>query len=158
MKRKIVLLLALIALLPCLASCRRIAAHCFLCQGVPHSVPCVVNLSTGDVAELSPGGYGHIAFSTVGGVTVTSNNGEACTATLTALGKDMDPALFCNDCRELISQVPNSGYVLADIWDLTNISLYPIEVGASFPIGEYIVSIAEGDRGDVCIRTYRNDN
>lgn len=158
MKRKIVLLFVLISLLACLAACQQTAPHCFLCQGIPRSVPCVVNLHTGDVIELSPGGYGNISLSTIGDVSVMGTNGESCTATIPSAGVDVDPDLFCDACMELISQVANTGYILADLRNLTDITLYPIEGDTTFPIGEYIVSVAEGDNESVRISSYKSDN
>lgn len=160
MKRLFILLLITLSLFFCISACHcpKVKGRCFLCQGVPRGVPCAVNLHTGDVAELSPGGYGHMSYASIGGVTVIGYNGERCTAMLSAVGEDMDPALFCDDCRELIAQITNAGYILSDLRDISDISLYPIEIGATFTIGEYIVSVAEDDNGNICISSYRNDS
>ena len=141
-------LLPIIALLMICAACRNSSSHCYLCQSVPYNEPCIINLATGEIAVLSTGGYGHAELSMIGGVSVTGINGESCRATIPANGAEMNPALFCEDCRELIEAAPNSGYALADLRDLDNIKLYSIEAGNSFTIRGHSIQIEAGADGE----------
>lgn len=141
-------LLPIIALLMICAACRNSSLHCYLCQGIPRDEPCIVNLATGEIAVLSVGGYGHAELSFIGGVSVTGINGESCKTTIPKSGEEVNPALFCEDCRSLIEATPNSGYALADLRDLDNIKLYSIEAGNSFTIRDYNIQIEAGADGE----------
>lgn len=137
------LCLAVALFLAC-SACRNSAAHCYLCQGIPHNEPCIISLATGNVAVLSAGGYGHTELSFTDGISVTGINGESCRATIPIDGEEMNPALFCEDCRALIEATPNNGYVLADLHDLGNIQLYPIE---DMTIRDYTLTVGLSDAG-----------
>lgn len=128
------------ALMVC-SACGRSSSHCFLCQSIPQDEPCIVNLATGDIAVLSAGGYGHTELSVTGGITVVGENGESCRATIPISGGEMNPNLFCDNCRSLIENIPNNGYVLADLHNLSGIQLYVIEDRVAITIREYVVSI-----------------
>ena len=123
-------------------ACGRSSSHCYLCQGIPHDEPCIVNLATGEIAVLSVGGYGHAELSMIGGVSVTGINGESCEATIPISGEKVNPALFCEDCRERIAATPNNGYALADLKALSNVQLYPIE---DIAIRNYILTVSTAD-------------
>ena len=145
-RKKLFMALWIVALLMACSACGRSSSHCYLCQGIPQDEPCIVNLATGDIAVLSAGGYGHAELSVTGSISVTGENGESCKATHPASGGDMNLHLFCENCRSLIEATPNSGYVLADLHDLSNIQLYAIE-DATITIREYVVSITATDDG-----------
>lgn len=93
---------------------------------------------------LSVGGAGHAALSMIDGVSVTGINGESCRATILIGGEEMNPALFCEDCRALIEDTPNNGYVLADLHNLNSIKLYPLE---DQTIRNYTLSVSKLDFG-----------
>lgn len=144
MKRKhFMALLSLVIVMVCTACSNSHASHCYLCEGIPYDEPCIVSLATGDIAVLSTGGYGHASLSNTGGVSVIGYNGESCRATLPIMGEALNPDLFCDDCKTLIDTTQNNGYVLADLHDLTDIQLYPIETGASYAIRTYDVTITD---------------
>ena len=129
------------AVLIMISSCGRSPAHCFLCQSIPRNTPCIVNLSTGDVTELSVGSLGSISWSFIGKAVITGNGDNSCTATLPANIGKMNSNLFCENCQNLVAEVSDRGYVLADLHNLNNIQLYAIEDGVSITIREYVVSI-----------------
>lgn len=131
------------ALIAC-SACGQSSSHCYLCQGIPQDEPCIVNLATGEIAVLSAGSYGHAELIVTGGISVITENGNSCKATFPTSGGDMNPDLFCDNCRSLIEATPNDGYVLADLHDLQNIQLYPIE---DIMIRDYTLTVAESDAG-----------
>ena len=53
----------------------------------------------------------------------------------------IDPALFCHDCRALLSDTAMEGYALLDLYDLENIQAFAVEKGAEYIIRDYTVSI-----------------
>ena len=136
----IIILIIVIAL--ALSACGRSPSRCYLCRGIPHDEPCIVSLTTGDIAVLSAGSYGHAELIVTGGISVIAENGESCKATLPTSGGDMNPDLFCDNCRSLIEATPNDGYVLANLHDLENVQLYPIEC---ITIRDYILTVSVAD-------------
>lgn len=141
--RKHLFLSLCISIIISLSACESSTSHCFLCEGVPHDEPCIVNLATGEIAVLSVGGYGHAELSLTGGISVTGENGETCFAIVPAIGEEMNPNLYCDDCLALIKATLNNGYVLADLGDLSHIKLYSIKDTA---IRNYTLSVRETDK------------
>lgn len=151
-------LLLFLAALIILSSCNSATKHCFLCQSVPQNAPCIVNLSTGEIAALSLGGKGLISYSVVGGISITGQDGLSCVASLPIIGEEMNLALFCDDCKALISPIPNNGYVLADLHSFDNIQLYPIAAGERFSINQYDISIiADEESSRLMIEVIKED-
>ena len=124
---RIICLFAAASLLLLCTSCGHSADHCYLCQGISHDEPCIVNLATGEIAVLSTGSYGHAEMTFTGGVSVTGENGESCHATIPQTSEAVDSNLYCTDCLALIETTSNNGYVLADLYNLNSIKLYPLE-------------------------------
>lgn len=156
--RKLILFLCLFALLLCVPACTRSGrqAHCYLCQGIPHDEPCIVDLATGDIAVLSAGDYGKVAWSFSGNILVTGKNGESSKATIPAAEQEVNTVLFCDDCMALIETTPNTGYVLADLHDLGHIQLYSIAVDTTPVIRNYALSITATDNARLEIQTVTN--
>ena len=125
-----------------LTACGSSTSHCYLCEGIPHDEPCVVNLATGDIVVLSVGGYGHAALSITGGISVTGENGELCSAIIPSASEEMNPRFFCDDCLPILEATPNTGYVLADLSDLSNIKLYSIK---DTTIRNYNISVSKSE-------------
>ena len=101
-----------------------------------------------DIAVLSAGSYGHAELIVTVGVSVITENGNSCKATFPTSGGDMNPDLFCDNCRSLIEATPNDGYVLADLHDLENVQLYPIE---DTTIRDYTLTVGESDGGNLVL-------
>lgn len=153
--------------------------RCSLCKygtGVWYHAPCLVNLHTGEVGELTvynpdhtkvgeiaeeqPTGF--FSFVYCAGVTAWRDaDDRSCHATLPEELEPMNAAYFCYDCRRLLADTDRYGYVLADLHDLDNITAYLIEDGAEYTIRDYVVTVSEDENRrlavDVTGLLYRND-
>lgn len=130
-----------------LVSCGNTRPHCYLCQGIPCDAPCLVDLSTGEVVPLTVDeNSGALSIQFLGDARIELKPGEAC-ATIPTEPRDVNTDLFCDKCRMLIAAASNSSYVLADMKDIGDVRLYPIEAGRTISIRNYIIAIAvDGDR------------
>lgn len=136
--------------------------RCSLCDNLSCHAPCIVNLSTGELVELTiyephpykvaeiaeeqPGGY----FSFVGGAGLDGHMvaAEYLTATIPVKAEHMNKEYFCSDCRELLNDYKRCGYVLADVRDPEAPVLYPIEEETSFSLRCYEVEIGKNEEDD----------
>lgn len=137
--------------------------HCSICDGLPYHAPCVVNLSTGRILELSvydndPARQGELAetqttghFGFIGGdgMIAMKDAGCSCSINIPSDSVEINPALFCNACLEALNQVPNNGVVLADLYDPQAPQYYVIEVGAEYSLRCYEIHITQRDEGGV---------
>ena len=65
---------------------------------------------------------------------------------LTVIGnKHWNKTYRTRSCRELLADVKKDGYVLADLYDLDAIQIYPIFSGAEYEIRCYSVTIVEDE-------------
>ena len=110
---------------------------CCLCNAPTSSVPCLVDLETGDILELrldapttpGPGGqtdvatFSFIRFGSVTGTKQTAPN--VITLKIPVEDKSQAPAL-CRNCRQLLPHGYTGQYVLAD---LKRRELFPITIG-----------------------------
>ena len=55
----------------------------------------------------------------------------------------MNSTHFCKSCRELLADVKKDGYVLADLYDLNSIQIYPVSADTEYEIRCYSVTIEE---------------
>ena len=135
---------------------------CALCGyggGPRYHAPCLVNLSTGEVGEMrvydpdpvrgwEVSGVqqtGTFSMFRCAGVTAARNtDAHTCTAELPRKADELIPAYFCRDCRGRIAE----GFILADLYDLTDIQTYALSGEASYSIRGYDVSVSRrgGDR------------
>lgn len=163
MKKKCLMILALCAIC-CLAAIYvgppepEICALCGNGEGQRYQAPCILECSTGLLAELAspvknPANPGelqvfYMACSGRVGVSVDRAAGvETCTAHLPGSGGHIKRSLFCRQCRKLLAVAGKSGYVLADLHDLQHVAVNPITAGAVFQLRGYKVSIfREGER------------
>ena len=141
--------------------------ECALCNNPAYHAPLLVNLSTGesgpltvydmypfDPHELSPWqSEGTFRFLHSAGLT-----GYQDTATYHAkinvpmIAPRMNITRFCKTCRDLLAGVKKDGYVLADLYDLNAIQIYPISPGAKYEIRCYSVTIEEnGERFSITV-------
>lgn len=72
---------------------------------------------------------------------------EYFVSTIPADDREMDRSLFCKDCQTLLSELPDSGYVIADMQDPGNLSLFPIQTCAGISIREYEVTVTTSNDG-----------
>ena len=141
---------------------------CALCgsgSGISYHAPVVVNLSTGESGELrvydpdpyrrneiaekqSTGTFSFLYVAGIMGYRDTCDHSSHVT-----LPKDREwtriyPALFCHDCRALLADTATEGYVLADLYDLSDITTYSIKDGAKYTIRDYDISISAQEEPD----------
>lgn len=134
-------------------------AVCALCrnkEGMKIHAPCLLNLSTGEIAELRvyephPDEIGEVsselkkgffAYSHGAGANIVRNpESEFCEATLPKEKEKMNPSHFCYDCRRIISGIDKEGYVIADMYDPETVSVYKIWNGAKYEIRNYLVTV-----------------
>ena len=57
----------------------------------------------------------------------------------------VNEALFCENCLIAISQVPNRGYVIADLRTPSDVTLYPAQTPGTYSIRDYSVIVEESD-------------
>jgi hypothetical protein len=136
---------------------------CALCRngdGVKIHAPCIINLSTGEVAELSvyepdPNVTGEVMtelnkgyFSFFGGAganIMQNQEKELCEATLPKDEKKMDPRHFCYNCRRIIADIDKNGYVIADMYDPKAVSVFKVWDGAKYEIRDYLVTVNKNE-------------
>lgn len=54
--------------------------------------------------------------------------------------------IFCRDCRAKLAAISESSadyYVLAELYDLENVQVYPVTAGAEYHIRDYTVTITQ---------------
>lgn len=133
---------------------------CALCgsgSGISYHAPVVVNLSTGESGELrvyDPDPYrrneiaeeqstGTFSLLYVAGLTGCRDTCDhTCCVTLPETEAPIVPALFCRDCRALLADTATKGYVLVDLYNLSDIAAYTIKDGAKYTIRDYDISIS----------------
>lgn len=140
---------------------------CAICEdgnGNRHHAPVLVNLSTGTMRELEiydrdPRRPWEVAeeqrwddwvFTFIDGNATMSWSSEDH-KNIAHIGDDLgklDPALFCHDCRALLTETASEGYVLLDMYDLEHIQAFVIEDGEEHSIRDYTVSIYKDKEND----------
>ncbi|MBR2490123.1 MAG: hypothetical protein IKB65_01395 [Ruminiclostridium sp.] len=121
---------------------------CALCDQEPRTVPCLLNISTGDLGALAgttlPGKFQYIGvLGAMGGW-----DSDAKTGHITI--PDEDPAIlalaFCRSCRWTIMRNPPSCYFLADLSEPQVPRLYPIR-DDPLTIQGWTITPEEGETG-----------
>lgn len=144
--------------------------RCALCGGgVPYPAPCLVDLATGQIGEMTvyaphpslPGQVapmeaqptGTFSFHPCAGLLAVQDTcAHTCAVTLPTEHGMMDPALFCKECRTLLAQAGTEGYVIVSLYDLEHIRAYPIRKGEAELIRDYRVSVTGGQSGVLEVR------
>lgn len=148
-------------------------AHCALCadDGTVNTYPCLVKLETGQAGQIDVYDIGseylqeiiqfqetgvYTTFSFVSGLvenTTTEAHSSTSTVTIPKEANYINPSLYCMGCRAKIAGVIDGagitevGYVLADMYDLEHIRIYPIIDGSEYDIRGYTVKVSR-DKGD----------
>lgn len=161
---RVLIALSIFSLYGCSASDKIPDEHCYLCEGLRHHAPCLVNLSTGEILELAvydsdPIQQGELsqtqttgfyAFTMIDGVVAIRNAGIACSASLSSSSNDFEEYFFCDTCTTKILAVSDYGYVLADLYNLTNIQLFSLTANSNFTLRNYDISVfADTDKNEV---------
>lgn len=145
--------------------------QCALCgEGIPYHAPCLVDLSTGEVGELTvytnhPTKPGELApaemqqtgtlrfLHCAGLMAVQDTCDHTCKVTLPAMGQILNPAHFCKGCRVLLAGAGLKQHVIVDLHDLPCLQVYPIRKGKRVTIGDYQVTMTAGEDNtlEVCV-------
>jgi len=136
---------------------------CALCRngnGVKIHAPCIINLSTGEVAELNvyepdPNVTGEVTtelnkgyfsfYSSAGANIMRNQENELCEATLPEDKKMIVPGHFCYNCRRIIADIDKNGYVIADMYDPEAVSVFKVWDGAKYEIRDYLVTVNKNE-------------
>lgn len=73
---------------------------------------------------------------------------HTCRVTLPEKEAPIVPALFCRDCRALLADTATEGYILADLYDLSDITAYAVKDGAKYTVRDYDISISIQEETD----------
>lgn len=136
---------------------------CVLCRngdGEKIHAPCIINLSTGEMAELNvyephPTEQGEVStelkkgsfsYSRGAGANIMRNQeSEFCEATLPKDWEKINPAHFCYECRRIISNLDKKGYIIADLYDPETVAVYKVWDGAKYEIRDYLVTVNKNE-------------
>ena len=141
----------------------RICALCRSNTADKIHAPCIVNLATGEVAELAifdqhptddsaAEKKGYTSFYTgAGAVIQQDSDNEYCVASLPKEEEPMNHTHFCYNCRCRITELDRDGYVVADLYDQENISVFEVCNGAEYRIRDYLVTVNQTDGGGLQI-------
>lgn len=141
--------------------------QCALCgEGMPYHAPCLLNISTGQMGEMKvynphPSLVGEIApmemqqngtfnFQSCAGLMgIRDTSNHICKVTLPEERELINPALYCQDCRQLLAGAGIEGYVIVDLYDLGGIRVYPIRAGMDETIRDYRITVTGDTALDV---------
>ena len=132
---------------------------CHLCDQIPCHAPCLLNIHTGNLLELSiydsdpaiskqlakTQTGGHMEIITSGDVNLISlPDSQKAIARVPIEKADIAGNKFCPSCRDLLRTV-TSNYVLVDLFDTKDIKIYDIVEGNCCEMRCYSVSAKIGD-------------
>ena len=155
MKKAVILCIALfVTLSACWTNQNREPDKCSLCDNLSCHAPCIVNLSTGEILELSvyePHPFtagalaeeqrtGYFAFIQGAGISGHKLGGKSVTVTIPTGLKGLGRQYFCRTCLDLLAGYANQGYVLADLKDPKNPIIYSLSESTSFSFRCYDIS------------------
>lgn len=116
----------------------------YLCEGLAYEAPCLVDLATGDVAELKPrANKDQLVWTGYSSIMVEQRPNGSVLARISDCNQEIARELFCDSCLAAIDATARGGYILADLADLNSIRLYTIEAEQRFPLRQYEVSIMD---------------
>lgn len=70
---------------------------------------------------------------------------HTCTVDLPIDMQSMKVSHFCSDCRELLKDHAENGFVLADLYSEDEIEIYPVAIGEDYTIRDYRITVSEAD-------------
>lgn len=158
MKKAVILCIALfVTLSACWTNQNREPDKCSLCDNLSCHAPCVVNLSTGEILELSvyePHPFtagelteeqrtGYFSFIQGAGISGHKLGGKSVTVTIPTGSKGLSRQNFCRTCLDLLADYANQGYVLADLKNPKEPIIYGIYENCTFSFRCYDISIQE---------------
>ena len=137
--------------------------RCAICDSIPYHAPCLVNLATGEVGELTvyephPFHAGEIWEYQQGGtfsfLTVAGITGYRDTARWEAhISIPVDPneyeeQYFCFSCRNLLLPYSNTGFILANLQVPSEPDVFFIQKDSQITVGCYKISISQEMSGE----------
>lgn len=156
--KKTIVIVAAVCLVLCIfgmAMAKRDPSHCALCEAPESDVPCILNLHSGEVAELristdelsdDPSTFTFSFMDVLGNTGYRDTGARMCKVTLPQDSLRLSTSCFCRDCREKLQSVRKDHYA---VLDTASKNVYPLRED-SFAIGEYSVSITKEERG-MCV-------
>ena len=151
--------IVLVGVVICLALCAVGAgimlmepSHCALCEAPESDVPCILDLHSGEVAELristdelsdDPSTFTFSFMDVLGNTGYRDTGARMCKVTLPQDNLRLSPSRFCRDCREKLQSVREDHYA---VLDTASKDVYPLQE-SSFVIGGYSVSIMKEEIG-----------
>lgn len=124
-----------------------------------YQAPVILNLTTGQSNEmriydpnLPISEYeiapiqttGTFSFAACAGYTGRRDTcSHTCTVDLPTETKGLKLSCFCSDCRVLLKDHSENGFVLADLYVEDVIEIYPVAIGADYTIRDYRITVAE---------------
>lgn len=131
--------------------------YCAICgEGWKYHAPCIVDLTAGTVVEFAiydphPRLFGEIAedyrsgvfcMSGKDGIVVYRDPGaQKAFCDIEQLSDPLDPQYFCRECRALLADYVDDGYVILDLYDPDNIKVYKAVDEGEIHIRDYTISI-----------------
>lgn len=138
--------------------------QCVLCDNHAYHAPCVLKLSTGQRGELQIydnelGHPGKLADEQTLDEGVFYHIANGATASRAAESRtniayvdrnydQIDPSLYCFDCRVLLAQTAVEGFVVLDLLDPDTAVVYEIKDGVEYTIRDYTVMIEDSNQFD----------
>ena len=156
----VVLAISVIALIGCSAQEQK---KCCLCDSFRYHAPCLIDLETGNMIELdlyfphptkvaeladSQPDMSTFSFVSLGNVSGTKMTGNAVIEiNVPSADKTNNPAL-CNSCKALLQKGYKGRYVLADLYDMNDKYLIPIEAGKEMELRCYEIKMSKNMEKD----------
>lgn len=128
---------------------------CSICRFIKSHAPCLLNLSTGEIGELAlyeshHTKVGEIAeeqqggtfcfFSAAGAKGTRTTNPWVLNIRVPMEGDRIHKSHFCQKCRELLTGY-DQGYILLDLYDKDEPTVYPLFANAAYGLRCYIVTV-----------------
>lgn len=124
-----------------------------------YQAPVILNLTTGqsnemriydpdlplleyEIAPIQT--TGTFSFASCAGYTGRRDTcSHTCTVDLPIETKGLKVSHFCSDCRVLLKDHAENGFVMADLYVEDAIDIYPVTVGADYTIRDYRITVSE---------------
>lgn len=159
--------IVLVGVVICLALCAVGAgimlmepSHCALCEAPESDVPCVIDLHSGEIAELrisadelsdDPSTFVFSFMNVLGNTGYRDTGARLCKVTLPQDNLRLSLHRFCRDCREKLQGAGKYHYAVLDTESKT---VYPLKE-SNFTIGDYSVTITKEENG-MCVTMQSN--
>lgn len=127
-------------------------ADCALCEAPESDVPCILDLHSGEVAEMrisneklsdDPSTFIFSFMNVLGNTGYRDTGARMCKVTLPQDNQRLSLNHFCRDCREKLQSVRKDHYA---VLDTASKDVFPLQE-SSFTISEYSVTIAKEESG-----------